>query len=156
MQQSHRLFICARCHRLSWVCQNCDRGQRYCSKHCSHDARKEQMRCAGITYQATEAGRQNHAARQQTYLVRKEKMTHQGSNSPARGLPPRTHPVPKIFHPAGFKEVINDRGPSVSAGSCDFCGCQCSGFTRRSPLRRPLKTSSRRRPRPPGHSRLNW
>jgi hypothetical protein len=70
------------CGVLVEICSSCDRGNRYCFDGCAAVARAESRRRSSARYQATEAGRLNHAARQQTYLERREekesKVTHQG------------------------------------------------------------------------------
>lgn len=93
MFKSYRLFNCTRCHVQVRICQGCDHGNIYCPP-CSQEARKESQHRSGAKYQATERGKENHAARQQRYLDYKEqdqaaqqtctcmesqKMTHHGS-----------------------------------------------------------------------------
>ena len=52
---------------------------------------------AGAKYQGTEAGRANHALRQQRYLERRaEKMTHQSSASGPGPLSPASEPLPVV------------------------------------------------------------
>jgi hypothetical protein len=34
------------CHVVFWICQHCDRGQRYCSPVCRGEARRRQHRTA--------------------------------------------------------------------------------------------------------------
>ena len=47
---SLRLIICVRpdCQRLFYLCQVCDRGQRYCSRACAADARRVTLQRAGF------------------------------------------------------------------------------------------------------------
>ena len=81
-EESYRLFNCVRCNKQARLCRRCDRGNRYCGAECASRAHKDSVRKAGAAYQRTEAGRKNHAARQQAFLERREaKMTHQGSPS---------------------------------------------------------------------------
>jgi hypothetical protein len=55
----------------------------YCSDDCADAARRDSLLAAGRIYQRTEAGRANHAARQQDYLDKREaaKMTHQSAEN---------------------------------------------------------------------------
>jgi len=76
---SNRLATCgaAGCSRLFAVCGSCDRGRRYCSEECAALVRRAQTRRAGILYQASERGRQAHAARQAHYRAKRSRVTHQ-------------------------------------------------------------------------------
>jgi len=76
---SNRLATCgvAGCSRLFAVCGSCDRGRRYCSEGCAALARRAQTRRAGRCYQASERGRQAHAARQARYRAKRSRVTHQ-------------------------------------------------------------------------------
>ncbi len=80
MRPSYRLYNCARCHVQVNLCTRCDRGQVYCEKVCSEEARRESCKLSGQRYQATERGKRKHAARQVRYCMRQaeEIMTHQG------------------------------------------------------------------------------
>ena len=40
-----------RCHAVFWVCEHCDRGQRYCSPACRAAARVQQRRRANGRHQ---------------------------------------------------------------------------------------------------------
>ena len=87
-----RVFECARCERQVNICSPCDRGQRYCGRACSAQARRASMRAAGRRYQQSRRGRDCHAERQQRYRLRSrdkarwETVTHQGSLAPRRGV----------------------------------------------------------------------
>jgi len=168
MAETYRLFNCARCHALTRICTHCDRGQRYCSARCARVSRRAQLRVAGVAYQGTERGRCYHAARQQAYLERRAKMTHQGPPISARELPPRVRPVARVLvQPAGHEEVPDARDPETAAAPqgaqtqaetrsaaeprCAFCGRPCGHFARRAPLRRRGPAQSQRRPRLPVH-----
>jgi hypothetical protein len=75
IQASYRLFNCDRCHRQVRICSHCDKGNRYCSPQCSYQARRDSLRRAGASYQQTDQGRINHAARQQNYLIKKRRIS---------------------------------------------------------------------------------
>lgn len=87
------------------LCSRCDRGQRYCGRHCSGAARLESRRAAGRRYQRSRAGRTAHAARSRRWRQRRRErelasgeaavldggvinfVTHQGSPTPAADAP---------------------------------------------------------------------
>ena len=87
MEETARVFTCARCHCPVVVCSRCDRGQSYCGRACATAARACSLRAAGRRYQATRRGRFTHAARQRRYRrgLAAKKVTHQGSLSPGLG-----------------------------------------------------------------------
>jgi hypothetical protein len=41
-----RQRICLTCGKLFWICRHCDRGQRYCSASCRHQAYCQKRRLA--------------------------------------------------------------------------------------------------------------
>ena len=63
------------------MCRSCDRGQRYCSKGCRDEARREQRRMANHRHQGSEEGRLDHRDRQREYRrrVAARRVTDQGS-----------------------------------------------------------------------------
>ncbi len=135
MVESHRIFTCARCHEQVVICTHCDRGNRYCSDECSEPSREESMREAGDRYQRTEQGRRNHAARQQSYLLRQEEMTHQGSSQ----VPDELRNTPCATDIGVAHEEVKDdrdamRGPGLATATapmpCHFCGRECGSFSR--------------------------
>ena len=114
-----RFFVCAHCRGLATVCSLCDRGQRYCSRRCSHTARRRKQREAGRRYQQSRRGRHHHANRQRRYRARQNKVTHQGSSGACAsallsgGLPLRTARV-----------------LPVAGGHCAWCKRAVSAFVR--------------------------
>lgn len=85
-----RRYLCAGCRTAVLICSHCDRGQRYCTRGCADLARHRSVRAAGCRYQDGLRGRHAHANRQQRYRtrmalypLRSQKVTHQGSPSPA-------------------------------------------------------------------------
>ena len=120
MENTARLFNCARCHCQTVICSYCDRGNIYCSKQCAEIARKISLRAAGNRYQRTRRGRFKHAARQRRYRTKSKKVTHQGTQESASNdpLPPRSDTQESVV-------VIEDEGIR-----CDFCGRLCSAFLR--------------------------
>lgn len=144
IQESYRLFNCARCHCQVRICSHCDRGNRYCSEECSYQARRDSMRRAGASYQQTEQGKINHAARQQRYLIRK--MTHQCSRQPPLGL--FSHTTSQGRQKTGAsRDTWRHRWPSWEHSDvvyCDFCGRPCAPLARLDFLRTrvPIKKAA--------------
>ena len=123
MPLSSRLYFCSRCHVLVIICSHCDRGQRYCTGECRHQARAESAQRASRKYQSTRAGRFNNAARQQRFRDRRsQKVTHQGSPSK------QTHDLLKIR----ITETKKIPKPSFSGSAihCHYCGAECDPFLR--------------------------
>ena len=84
MKYAPRLYSCVLCHAQAVICTYCDRGQIYCSKNCSKQARFKSCREANARYQQTPKGRRLHAARQKLYRLRQlKKVTEHGSKSRA-------------------------------------------------------------------------
>lgn len=87
---SARLFLCARCRAQVVLCSHCDRGNWYCGRACSRQAREASRRQAGRRYQASLPGRVAHARRMQRWRQRtvarlersepagQQEVTHQG------------------------------------------------------------------------------
>ena len=69
------------CRAMFFLCTHCDRGQRYCSRACSRQARLRQHRSANRRYQQSPEGRLDHRDRQQQYRERRcrARVTDQGS-----------------------------------------------------------------------------
>ena len=131
MKRTCRLFLCARCRTQVLICSRCDRGQIYCSDVCSKTARHESSRAAGRRYQQTPKGRHKHAARARRHRQRKNKVTQQGSTTPAQGDLLAANSVPD--------RELDDAKPlsnNKSGVHCHFCGAICSEFVRRSFLHR--------------------
>jgi len=59
------------CGAAFWICQCCDRGQRYCSERCRLKTRREQRREANRRHQKSEEGRLDHRDRQRAYRLRR-------------------------------------------------------------------------------------
>ena len=69
---SARFFLCARCQAQVLVCRQCDRGQQYCGRECSGQARGERRREAAQRYQGSPRGRQLHAERSRRWRARQQ------------------------------------------------------------------------------------
>jgi len=121
MENTARLFNCARCQHQAVICSHCDRGNIYCSKQCSEVARKTSLRAAGRRYQRTRRGRFKHAARQYRYRARRKKVTHQ--SSPA---PPLNDSLTLTRSETMASIAIAPDGDI----DCHFCGCPCCPFLR--------------------------
>ena len=123
MPVSSRLYHCSRCHSPVIICSRCDRGQRYCTGDCRHQARSESRKRARKKYQSTRKGRFKNAARQQRFRQRnKQKVTHQGST------PKRLHDLLKTR----LTELKKTQKPAFpgSTGHCHFCGAVSDPFLR--------------------------
>lgn len=132
MENSARLFNCARCHRQVTICSDCDRGNIYCGQACSKIARKESLQAADQRYQNSQRGRLKHAARQQRYRQRQKenaekKVTDHGSpvSPPDVLLPPEVNEPPKRVAASVTHDI-----------HCHFCGRSCLVFLRAGFLRR--------------------
>ena len=136
MENTARLFNCARCRCQVVICSRCDRGNIYCGPQCSQAARRGSLNAAGRRYQRTRRGRHTHAARQRRYRSRREKVTHQGSPSPAPNASLVTDPKDSV---GWSKPVVREQ---AACFRCSFCGCRCSAFVRQDFLhrRRPYES----------------
>lgn len=132
-----RRYRCDRCQRRVYICSWCDRGQRYCSRHCSQAARRGKVGEAGRRYQKSPRGGRAHARRQASYRRRQrasaQKVTHQGTPGGSGSgtlvtcaITTPSHP-PEISVPAA--ESIPS-APPLSQLSCAFCGQPCAPFVR--------------------------
>lgn len=76
-----RQRVCARevCRAVFWICEHCDRGQRYCGSACRTEARLKQRRRANRRHQGSPEGRLDHRDRQREYRCRRARVTDQGS-----------------------------------------------------------------------------
>jgi hypothetical protein len=123
MPVSSRLYFCSCCHAPVIICSRCDRGQRYCTGECRHQARSTSIKRATKKYQSTRAGRFNNAARQQRFRERRlQKVTHQGS-------------TPRCLHDllkTRLTEIKKTPKPlfSGSIAHCHYCDAACDSFLR--------------------------
>lgn len=120
MENTARLYNCARCHRQVTICSYCDRGNIYCGERCANVARKESVREAGKRYQRTRRGCSKHAGRQRRYRSRGKKVTHQGSPEPPSNDPL----VTRSETPASIAVT------EIEGIRCHLCGRLCSAFLR--------------------------
>jgi len=100
MDQSARLYLCARCRVQVILCSRCDRGNRYCGRQCRHQARELARRQTAQRYQRSWSGRIAHAQRSRRWRQRRasrdaacgtgddgQNVTHQGSRSGQAAAP---------------------------------------------------------------------
>jgi len=125
MENTARLYLCARCRRRVTICSHCDRGNIYCGKSCADRARTLSLRAAGKRYQRTRRGRFKHAERQRRYRSGRKKVTHQGSPEP-----PPDDPLTARSQASAPIATAEDEGIR-----CGFCGRPCSPFLRSGFLR---------------------
>lgn len=145
MENSARLYHCARCRCQVIVCRFCDRGQIYCTGACAQIARQELVRAAGKRYRQTRLGKFKQALRQQRYrqrLRQQQKVTHHRSLlEPPHDL--LTHTV----------KIIRRRGALAKDQEirCHFCGRSGWSFLRFGFLRRFSQVNASLLPQgPPG------
>jgi hypothetical protein len=167
VEESARLYVCARCREQVIICRCCDRGQRYCAGACAAAARKEAQRAAGRRYQQSLRGRRQHAQRGQRYRENRrtaQKVTHQGDvamgESETRGVekteaartPTDTKEVPdearETIHPSApsAREPVAERplhAPSPEPPCCAFCHRPCGPWLRQVPLSRRVGRAER-------------
>lgn len=130
MELTSRLFLCGRCRKPVIICSRCDRGQIYCADGCSPIARRHSVLEAGHRYQQSRQGRFNHAERMRRYRLRRQKVTHQGSELAA------PNDLLSTNSPISRSSPILDAEPvAQTAISCSFCGQSCSVFVRQGFLR---------------------
>lgn len=150
------ILSCQCCRQVFVLCFRCFHGQRYCGSDCSKERRTASLRRSGRRYQATTAGRLNHAARQQRYLMRRDalrrassaKMTHQTTEPPAppvkQGRPggampaswPEPNDVQSIQNPTrdGSRSAVGAQRRTATQSfpfCCRRCGQISTGFFRR-------------------------
>lgn len=121
LENTLRLYQCARCFTQVKICTYCDRGNIYCAQGCARIARKTAHLAAAIRYQMTRLGKLCHALCQKRYranLRLKNKVIDQGSlvNPPPLPLTPLN-----TVHPSASKSQF----------SCDFCSKKANDSTRR-------------------------
>ena len=146
VDESYRLFNCARCHRQIAICSTCDRGQHYCSPHCREIQQRRNRREAARRYQKTPHGARNNAARQKRWRLRSARrivttVTHHTSLSHSllrEEVPVRTesqeapdatsYQTPPIAHRTPVPLPVETTGQAVRR--CDFCGRPCGSYAR--------------------------
>lgn len=107
-----RRYLCPRCSAVCYICSCCDRGQIYCGKSCSADARTESLRRAGKKYRQSFVGALNNAARQAAWRARRaQKVTQRAPLRP---------PTPVMVEAAA---VTTNGTRAVASGiTCVVCG----------------------------------
>ncbi|HEX2712501.1 MAG TPA: hypothetical protein VHM88_09795 [Candidatus Acidoferrales bacterium] len=133
MPDTGRMFLCARCRAQVVICRKCDRGQIYCTRACSKQARCASLRTAGRRYQASRPGRFTHAQRARRYRTRQKNVTHQGSVRP-----PADALLPAVATEPAVKRQSDAAAAATAAPRCHRCGACCApavrlGFVRRGP-----------------------
>lgn len=133
MENSARLFHCARCHCQVVICTDCDRGNIYCVL-CSKSARAKSLKMANKRYRNTKKGKRKNAERQARYRQRQKKVTHQGSfNLSLNDVLPLVPDEQKIAEKVLVQIGIH----------CHFCGRVCSEFMRSGFLRHDKNDESK-------------
>ena len=104
-----RWLVCGECGDQTAVCRRCDRGQRYCTKRCRQDARRDTTRRARAKHRRSEEGRLDHRdAERRRRAVRRI----------ARVADPRSKNLPEQAQaPSAQAEVRSDaRDPAQAHG----------------------------------------
>lgn len=105
------------CQTIFYICRSCDRGQRYCSPRCRHQARCEQRRRANRRHQQSQEGQLDHRDRQRLYRrQRAQRVTDQGSPTPDRSA--SMSPVSKARPPQADSAPVPESRGTV----CLRCG----------------------------------
>ena len=112
---------------MFYLCQRCDRGQRYCRPHCREKSRRLQRREANRRYQQSLGleGRLDHRQRQREYRQRlKARVTDQSSlrASPCVNLTAPPAPEPAEAPPAAVFSPGSDAEYAASWVICQICG----------------------------------
>ena len=129
MDTPGRRYRCVRCGKEVLICSACDHGNRYCAGDCAKLARSHSTKQAGRRYQTSPKGRIKHAARQRGYMLKFQKVTHQGS-------PPRSPDDLLLPIPTGNPEIaVHD------PAHCHFCNRPLVQFVRNDCLRRRIRRS---------------
>ena len=126
MQPTSRLYFCLLCYQKVLICSHCDRGHEYCSKVCSSEARKINMKASSRRYQETFKGKLAHALRQADYKARLKKVTHQGSEVPVSNV---------LLDLIENKSEEENNEQAIETPCCCFCGKEVSNFYRSSFIR---------------------
>jgi len=126
---SVRLYQCLRCHQQVMICQQCDRGQRYCAGECRHIARKISCQRANKKYQNSRQGRFNNAERQSRFRYRKNQYNENKQKVTDQGSP--SMPVNDLLIEKHCPQEISEKLQHISTENiCHFCGCPCGPFFR--------------------------
>ena len=112
---------------MFYLCQRCDRGQRYCRPHCREKSRRLQRREANRRYQQSLGldGRLDHRQRQREYRQRlKARVTDQSSlrASPCVNLTAPPTPEPAEAPPASDFFPGSDAEYAARWVVCQICG----------------------------------
>jgi hypothetical protein len=138
-----RFFFCARCWTPTHICRRCDRGQIYCSRDCSSEARRARQREARARYQASPRGRQMHVERSRRYRAR-QRVTDQG-------LLPAEKPARQSKGANADAVASRQRATAeiMAVTICSRCGKHFSRFVRLGPIRKQRQRSVRPGTSPP-------
>lgn len=141
-KNSLRKYYCKRCKCEVLICRHCDRGNIYCNSGCARISRAESKNAARRTYEMSDRGKANHAARQKKCRDNKKSVTDQGSN-PEEVVPssPSVSETavkeaqgtenPEVLSPGS---LIHEVRPRLSRICCHFCGRRGVGYYRHGSL----------------------
>jgi hypothetical protein len=121
------------CQKSFYVCQRCDRGQRYCSPECRDAARKLQHRSAVARYQRTPNGRRRHADHQRALRERRRARAENKVTDPSSPAPDTASSCGCDDHRSAPQTLLHPLAPTVLTSPqpippnglrCQFCGCR--------------------------------
>jgi hypothetical protein len=129
----------ARCQAQVLLCRQCDRGQQYCGRECSNQARRERRREAAQRYQRSSRGRQLHVERSRRWRARQQvaaaPLTDATENEDAGSVTHQGCFAAQVDGPASAATV-----PAVAAPlrwRCSCCRQPLTPYVRLGFLRRP-------------------
>jgi hypothetical protein len=141
-----RFFFCARCWVPTHVCRRCDRGQIYCGRGCSSEARRSRQREARARYQASPRGRQMHVERSRRYRAR-QRVTDHSARSPGKRAQQAM-----LANAAAVAASRRATADIMALAICSRCRNHFSSFVRFEPVRKRRRWSARPGASPPtGH-----
>jgi hypothetical protein len=129
MDRPARLYLCVHCKAQVVLCSRCDRGNRYCGRTCSRQARAQAQRQAAQRYQGSWRGRMAHALRARRWRRASVAagageaahcVTHQGSQ-PAVLTAPLAACTPLHLCTELPACAAANPAPSSAAAACWYC-----------------------------------
>lgn len=152
---SARLFLCARCRTQVVLCSGCDRGNRYCGRACSRQARDVARREAASRYQRSHRGRAAHAQRTRCWRERAavrdegddsepENVTHQGcpGGQDAAPLAAWTQDSTIASTNIAAEVLAPQEGAITAPGHCRRCAVVLPGWLRQGFVRHAVRPAA--------------
>jgi hypothetical protein len=118
MDDSARLFLCARCFVQVLLCSHCDRGQRYCGRECSGLTRRQLRGQASQRYQCSPGGSLAHKMRSRRWRARQLALGRAAAQHPADG-----HAADQLDE-GRADETVTHQGCTDVAADAPLAACQ--------------------------------